>query len=176
MTITDKLEAILPANGPVTKDERIIEQAVASLSEYDWIAGDLRQSRNYWRKRALRTVKAGYWFIVAAFALGAVIGAFWSSPATATERTFCETIEHVAGATMRARQRGVALSEVIAVAQNADIPEVARLMRTMVIAAYELPRYETAEFQQRAIADFAEEWALACYAGEGQPNQFQPNT
>lgn len=33
MTITDKLEGLLPANGPETKDDHIIAEAVAELRE-----------------------------------------------------------------------------------------------------------------------------------------------
>lgn len=33
MTITDKLEGLLPENGPVTDDERVIAEAVAWMND-----------------------------------------------------------------------------------------------------------------------------------------------
>ena len=57
---------------------------------------------------------------------------------------------------MQARQNGVELPALMAAANSES-------MRQMVLMAYEEPRYQAPENRGRAVADFANEMALACY-------------
>jgi len=78
MTITDKLEGLLPADGNLTtKDERVIAEAVASLSEYDWMMADMRQSRRFWRNRATSNARLFVPVAALAFAAGCIASAIY---------------------------------------------------------------------------------------------------
>ena len=69
----------------------------------------------------------------------------------------CEVIHRSAAAIMTAYQRGVPIVEALGVAEDD------KLMRDMVLEAYDSTRYTPQDFQQRAIERFANEWAVACY-------------
>ncbi|MBA4757399.1 MAG: hypothetical protein H2052_03735 [Sphingosinicella sp.] len=65
---------------------------------------------------------------------------------------------------MNARQQGVAMSEVLATIQTDD-PDLKSLLRTLIVAAYEKPRFLTDENRENAVADFRNETELACWKG-----------
>lgn len=76
MTITDKLEGLLPADGkPMTKNDRVIAEAVAGLREYDWMMADMRQSRRFWRDKATDNARLVYLAATLAFIAGLIAGA-----------------------------------------------------------------------------------------------------
>lgn len=69
----------------------------------------------------------------------------------------CNAISIKANNIMVARQDGERMTTLMSKAEN----EGERLMIQM---AYEHPRYSTLEYKQKAVDEFANEFAAACYA------------
>lgn len=68
----------------------------------------------------------------------------------------CADISKTARVVMEARQASVPMDKIMdAVGGNPG-------METMIIQAYEQPRYGSAEYKARAAADFAETWYMTC--------------
>lgn len=68
----------------------------------------------------------------------------------------CQQIAGLAETVMTHRQQGTAMSDVM------NIVKDTQLGRSMVIAAYDISRYATDDYQQRAIEEFRDEWNLQC--------------
>lgn len=68
----------------------------------------------------------------------------------------CKAYASLARAIMRGRQDGGPLDGAMEVAK--DSPQA----QTLLVAAYELPRYSTPERQQRQVEDFGNDVYLAC--------------
>ena len=73
----------------------------------------------------------------------------------------CAAVARTAGTLMKARQAGVPIAKMLEPLseRSAGIREA---MTEMVIAAYEKPRFNSPEFVQRSIEDFANDQHLAC--------------
>ena len=80
-----------------------------------------------------------------------------ASVASANE--FCESVGKFAEITMRGRQSGVPMSQVMKYATERDN----EMLQAMIMEAYNQPRYSSKEYQDRAVADFRNVWELACY-------------
>jgi hypothetical protein len=87
--------------------------------------------------------------------------------APAEPEDFCERIGGLAEAVMDARQRGVALSQIMTKfdpnREGADSPEVDELIRDMALSAYQQSQYSTPEIRNQVIADFRNDHETACY-------------
>jgi hypothetical protein len=80
-----------------------------------------------------------------------------------TER--CKSISSLAATIMKGRQAGVSMSSMMDVTVDADIKN---LTTSMVMDAYEKPRYSTEKVQQETISDFRDDWYLKCAQAYGK--------
>jgi hypothetical protein len=89
-----------------------------------------------------------------------------SSAATAQSEKiqFCSDLEKAAASTMRMRQVGAPLGEVIALARKDEDKNKAAsdYMINMAIKAYEAPKFASPDNQQNAITEFANKEMLHC--------------
>ena len=69
----------------------------------------------------------------------------------------CEQIAELAKSIMTARQEGVSMVEMMGVGEDGSLTEV------IVVDAYEEGRYRVEANQHRRVADFRDEWFMACY-------------
>ena len=79
-----------------------------------------------------------------------------SAPALAKPAS-CEQIADLAKSIMTARQKGVSMVEMMGVGEDGSLTEV------IVVDAYEEGRYRVEANQHRRVADFRDEWFMACY-------------
>ena len=77
--------------------------------------------------------------------------------AQAEESYFCESVGELATIIMQNRQKGVDLSKMLALSKGDDG------VKTMVLDAYNSPRYSTDKYIADAVSDFSNKWVLACY-------------
>lgn len=83
---------------------------------------------------------------------------------TAERNELCAMIGELAEVTMRARQGGVPMSQLMGILGNSDAPqEVASLVNSMVVMAYEQPRYRTAAVQADTVSDFRDRFEVMCF-------------
>jgi len=75
----------------------------------------------------------------------------------------CAEFSRMAEALMRSHQSGVPMTETIEVFDYIEDEAALKAIKTMIIMAYEKPRYSTEKMQQREIADFRDKFAAACY-------------
>lgn len=90
--------------------------------------------------------------------VSALVAIMIAAPAAATDegQATCDEISALAEAIMTARQSGVSLGQAMSIADgNGGVEE-------MVIKAWEIPRYSTAQVQRREIEDFRDQWHLVC--------------
>ena len=74
---------------------------------------------------------------------------------------FATLAEHV----MRSHQSGVPLTSVMSnFEENVSSAAARKVLKKMAVLAYEQPRYSTDKFQRKAIAEFRDDFATACYA------------
>ena len=89
--------------------------------------------------------------------------ALWATPVFAQEvkgtEDPCLTLGVISTTVMEARQRGVSIGDLMVVAKESE------LLQAIILAAYQVPRFNTEEYQQQAVADFGNEVMLACYNG-----------
>ena len=88
----------------------------------------------------------------------------------------CDSTATLARSIMQARQSGVDMPEMMAVADKQCNGEsgtnlkacaaAQRLQRTMIVAAYKTPMFSTREYRDREVSDFVNNWYLACYENE----------
>ena len=72
----------------------------------------------------------------------------------------CENTGIIAAKIMEARQVGIPISKLLQVAEGSKTTEA------MVHQAFDVSRFQTDEYQQRAIRDFREKWEVTCYKVE----------
>lgn len=83
----------------------------------------------------------------------------------------CDQFGEIAQSIMRARQNNTPVSRLIARnnetfdgrTDNVSV-EYAAVLRGLILAAYEIPRFGTARYQGIAIAEFRNEAELACFS------------
>lgn len=71
----------------------------------------------------------------------------------------CDLVNKLAHSIMDARQRGVDMAEAMRLANES---EIADLIKPIIIAAYEKPRYSVEENQRNAVTDFKNSVYLVC--------------
>jgi hypothetical protein len=74
----------------------------------------------------------------------------------------CASLSDMARSIMGARQNGAAMSEMIKIAQNTD-PKLVDLVSSIVVAAYDEPRFSSPEYQREAVDDFGNAVYLTCF-------------
>jgi len=76
------------------------------------------------------------------------------------DQTLCTTLGEFAGSIMESRQVGIPLSKMLeAVAEGGKDT----LSRSLILAAYDTPRYNGATYRQRAIDEFRNDIEIRCY-------------
>ena len=105
-------------------------------------------------------------FVASVVAFGLSFG----SVATAGNSDHCQSVSEIAYTIQKARQGGVSMARSIEIAEQFDdgTPSgkaLAGMLRAMVIRAYEIPRYSSEVFKQRAMEDFRDQEALRCLKG-----------
>ena len=73
-----------------------------------------------------------------------------------------EIISDIAKTIMSARQAGVPMSKLMKLNHNekASYAEISDILDEITIDAYEVPRFSTEEYKQKAITDFQNKWYL----------------
>lgn len=71
-------------------------------------------------------------------------------------REMCNSLSEAAKSTMERRQEGVSMRKVMEIAKGN------KLLESVVISAYDSPRYSTEEMQARSVEDFRDKWYLEC--------------
>ena len=94
-------------------------------------------------------------FIKALIVVSTFFGMTNLALAEPAKKTACEKVESLAAAIMKNRQVGTKLSTML----NSSINE---LVTSMIIEAYEQPRWSTKEQQERTVVDFANKLMLRC--------------
>mgnify|MGYP000040441913 FL=1 len=80
-----------------------------------------------------------------------------ATPLAAETKDTCLSVGTLATSVMQARQAGVDLGRAMEIAGDSSS------IQAMVLMAYGEPRFSTDEYQQNAVADFANTWMLSCY-------------
>lgn len=75
----------------------------------------------------------------------------------------CGTIEELARSIMIARQSGASISRMMELAGSRGEGTAADMMRSIVLDAYDWPRFSGDEYRGIAVDDFGNEIARACY-------------
>lgn len=76
--------------------------------------------------------------------------------------SICKSTAGAAKAIMNSRQRGVSMTEMMDKVVGTAEPAIKDVVKAFVIAAYEKPRFNTSEYQQKAEIDFENEAYLVC--------------
>lgn len=80
-----------------------------------------------------------------------------------TKDETCKAIDLFAMTVMTNRQNGVPMSSMYSVVAKIEAPEsVKNLMKIIIDEAYKQPRFETEEYQNKAITDFRDTMFLSC--------------
>ena len=74
----------------------------------------------------------------------------------------CRTLGVSAEKTMRARQMGANMADLMDMVPKDQ--SVEKVLKSIIIQAYQRARYDTEEFQRKAIVDFSNEIQVSCYA------------
>lgn len=72
---------------------------------------------------------------------------------------YCKELSKLSGRVMMARQNGVPVATLMNAPIDKDIRE---LFKSIILKAYETPRYDTIRMRQRAINDYHNIWYVAC--------------
>jgi len=83
----------------------------------------------------------------------------------------CDSLAKIAKSIMGARQAGGSMADMIRIAESTCSKDMTvdvcqaftKLQKGIVVAAFEVPRYETPENQQNAVTDFSNQEYLSCY-------------
>ena len=79
------------------------------------------------------------------------------APVEQKEPDLCEASYETAKIIMEKRQEGVSLAKMYGLVKDSE-----ELLRKMVLAAYEMPKYSTYKMQQSAVREFSDEVYLTC--------------
>ena len=75
----------------------------------------------------------------------------------------CKSLGDLGSTFMKARQKGIPLSDLVKVFPESSDNYTAEVARKLAIAAYEQPRYSTEENQLQVVSEFRDAIELACY-------------
>jgi len=68
--------------------------------------------------------------------------------------------------TMKARQHGIPLQNILDLAAQGDSEIMRKGLRALAIAAWNEPRYGSDEMQERAIGEFRDQTQVKCMQGQ----------
>lgn len=68
----------------------------------------------------------------------------------------CKEISEFAGSIMQVRQQGTPMSDLY------DIANGSKVIESLIILAYEVPKFNTEEYKQREVNKFKNEFFLTC--------------
>lgn len=74
----------------------------------------------------------------------------------------CKSMSELASIIMQKRQEGVPMSEIVEKVVNTTPQPLQEVLRLTAISAYDKPRFNTPEIQQKTILDFENEAYLTC--------------
>jgi hypothetical protein len=74
----------------------------------------------------------------------------------------CTAFHEIGTTIMTHRQNGVDLSKILKVAAEATDKKAGALIKALAVRAYQLPRYQSESYRQRAIQDFANDLTVEC--------------
>lgn len=86
-------------------------------------------------------------------------------PFAAVAEDTCSMVASMARTVMSARQNGVEMEKMMAVARKSDGP-VGKITEALVVDAFAVPRWQTPANKQRAIEDFGNDNAAMCYRAQ----------
>ena len=94
--------------------------------------------------------------LICILALGLAFPAFASD--------ICKAVESLAENTMKARQAGSAASDMLGIGEIEGVKGTneSKLLKIIVLSAFEVPRYSSPEYRRRAVEDFKNEWYIWC--------------
>lgn len=76
----------------------------------------------------------------------------------------CKSLEEMAYNLQKARQVGMSISKAMQIADDLGAnKQHITLIKGIVIRAYEVPRYSTESYQEKAAQEFSNEEAVRCY-------------
>lgn len=83
-------------------------------------------------------------------------------------QTECEKYAEFGRGVMSARQMGRPMDEIMQtfMAGAGGVPEMEAIVRGTVMAAYQVPRFNTAQNKRLAINDYGDEMMMACLTAE----------
>jgi len=95
----------------------------------------------------------------------AVLSVFFIGNLSAQAEDYpCEKIHSLATQVMEVRQLGAAMPGVMsAVMKDLQTEQGKKIVRSMIIDAYDRPQYSGYEYQKNEAKRFANEWAVKCY-------------
>lgn len=76
--------------------------------------------------------------------------------------SICKSTAGAANAIMSSRQRGVAMTEMMDKVVRPAEPAIKEIVKAFVIDAYNRPRYDSPEYQQKSVLDFENHAYLTC--------------
>ena len=82
--------------------------------------------------------------------------ALGGSASAATKVDLCNALEEMAMSIMEARQTNIPMSKIYEITKDNPIT------KSLTIAAYDLPRFSTEEYQQNSINDFGSKAFKSC--------------
>jgi len=97
------------------------------------------------------------------FLAGLAVSITMASTSAYANMEICKTLGESAEVTMKARQVGVAMSQALASIPANLNGDGRRLLENIVVEAYKVPRFSTAEMQYRATQDYRNRIELACF-------------
>jgi len=97
--------------------------------------------------------------IVLGASLAACLFAAQNAKASDDLTSKCKSISTLAGTIMKARQAGTSMSEMMEVKIGPDVKDLAT---SMIVSAFETPRFNTEKIKQETISDFRDDWYLKC--------------
>ena len=86
-----------------------------------------------------------------------------SSIAQANPISLCDSYGKLAEAIMRARQNGATPTQLLKLAEARD----AQLANAIIMEAFEVPRFATANYQNATVAEFRSKVEFACLRSRG---------
>ncbi len=88
--------------------------------------------------------------------------------ATTDSYVYCAELASMIESVARAHQRGVPLSAMLDLADEKISGSNSEKIKGLIITVYDGARFNTAEYQERSIAEFRDRAHIACLKGRGK--------
>lgn len=83
----------------------------------------------------------------------------WNEASPEVRLILCNSVSEISSTIMQQRQAGRPMADMMQIAGKS---ELAHLVQPIIIDAYEINRYQTAEVQREEVEDFRDKWYLTC--------------